>query len=208
MTTNGSIKSELRRMNAQHGSARARVRDADATHTSAIPIEELTILPFEGVPASVVQALAEALAARGVSPRIDPPVPLPMAAYVPERGQYRAEALLGLATDHRGRYVLALTHGDLFAPGLNFVFGMAEAPGRACVVSAARLLSGADEPLLRARLVKEAVHELGHTLGLDHCADPRCVMHFSNCLADTDRKGDAYCSRCVGRLAQEAGASR
>lgn len=53
----------------------------------------------------------------------------------------------------------------------------------------------------RARLIKEAVHELGHTLGLEHCADPCCVMHFSNRLADTDLKGDAYCTRCAGRLA-------
>jgi archaemetzincin len=68
------------------------------------------------------------------------------------------------------------------------------------VVSTARLLFGANDELFRARLLKEAVHELGHTLGLDHCSDPRCVMHFSNKLADTDVKGDAYCDRCVARL--------
>jgi len=52
-----------------------------------------------------------------------------------------------------------------------------------------------------ARAVKEAVHELGHTFGLDHCSDPRCVMHFSNMLADTDRKGREFCPSCRARLA-------
>ena len=48
--------------------------------------------------------------------------------------------------------------------------------------------------------VKEAVHELGHTRGLGHCADPRCVMAFSNSLADTDRKGKEFCARCTYKL--------
>jgi archaemetzincin len=48
--------------------------------------------------------------------------------------------------------------------------------------------------------VKEAVHELGHMFGLDHCSDLRCVMHFSNSLADTDRKGRDFCPSCRARL--------
>lgn len=81
----------------------------------------------------------------------------------------------------------------------HFVFGIAS-PGGACVVSTARLAIGADDALFRARLLKEAVHELGHTLGLEHCTDPGCVMHFSNSLADTDRKGAACCRRCTARI--------
>lgn len=44
------------------------------------------------------------------------------------------------------------------------------------------------------RAVTEAVHELGHTYGLNHCDDPHCVMWFSNTLAETDRKGTEFCA--------------
>ena len=48
--------------------------------------------------------------------------------------------------------------------------------------------------------LKEAVHELGHTLGLAHCPNAKCVMHFSNSLADTDRKGSVLCPVCQRRV--------
>jgi archaemetzincin len=53
-----------------------------------------------------------------------------------------------------------------------------------------------DHHLFLLRTVKEAIHELGHTGGLEHCPDPRCVMYFSNTLADTDHKDYQFCARC------------
>jgi archaemetzincin len=176
-----------------------RVRPGEKSATSGLPIGELVIVPFEGFPAQIAQALAGELAARGISTRVDAPVPLPDAAYAPTRGQYRGEPLLVLVSGHGARHVLGITERDLFSRDLNFIFGIAS-PGGACVVSTARLVIGADDRLFWARLLKEVVHELGHTLGLAHCADPGCVMHFSNSLADTDRKGDACCERCSVRL--------
>ena len=72
--------------------------------------------------------------------------------------------------------------------------------GKACVISLFRLYFDADEERFRGRALKEAMHELGHTFGLGHCADPGCVMWFSNTLGETDRKGAAYCPRCEKTL--------
>jgi predicted Zn-dependent protease len=83
---------------------------------------------------------------------------------------------------------------------LNFVFGIAQPTGEACVISLFRLYLDADEARFRGRALKEAMHELGHTFGLGHCANPSCVMWFSNTLEETDRKGAAYCPRCEETL--------
>jgi archaemetzincin len=99
---------------------------------------------------------------------------------------------------------LGVTDVDLYCEGLNFVFGIAESPGRAAVISTARLRAAANEALFRERVLKEAMHELGHTLGLGHCDDARCVMYFSNTLADTDRKGSRFCRNCRARLSAQS----
>ena len=61
----------------------------------------------------------------------------------------------------------------------------------------------ADERLLAARLEKEAIHELGHTYGLVHCADPVCVMRASTYVEEIDLKTADFCESC--RRAVRAG---
>ena len=159
----------------------------------------ISLLPVGNPDRRALDDLARDLGSMGFDVALAGQRALPQGAFDERRGQYHAEALLGLAPSVRAERVLAVTDVDLYAGDLNFVFGIAQ-PGGACVISLFRLGLDADEKLFRGRALKEAMHELGHTFGLDHCADPRCVMWFSNALEETDRKGAAYCPRCMGVL--------
>lgn len=92
--------------------------------------------------------------------------------------------------------LLAITDVDLFIPVLTFVFGEAQLSGAVAVVSTARLREPPIEAIVRARLAKESVHEVGHTFGLVHCVAPSCVMARSPALASVDVKEDRLCSDC------------
>lgn len=160
----------------------------------------VTLQPFAGVDATTVEQLADDLAALGFMASIAPLIEIPAASYDPGRQQYHAEAFLAAVGRRPAQPVLGVTDRDLFVPSLNFVFGLAASAGGTAVISLHRLHEGVSERDYRERIVKEAVHELGHSMGLDHCPDPGCVMHFSNSLADTDRKGKDYCPSCRQRL--------
>jgi archaemetzincin len=128
----------------------------------------------------------------------------------PRSGQYHATRILADLEEHAENLeedrLLGVTDMDLYVPGMNFVFGEARLPGRAAIISTCRLkgaTSCGEAELLPVRVVKEGVHELGHTFGLTHCENPSCVMYFSNSLTDTDRKGEDYCEGCSRKLGIE-----
>jgi len=129
-------------------------------------------------------------------------------AYNPERKQYYSSAILEKlrnAGSEVGERVLGLVDVDLYVPDLNFVFGEADVVEKMAVISTKRLRQEyyglpKDEELLLDRTIKESVHELGHTYGLEHCPDSNCVMYFSNSLQDTDFKSSSFCESCKRKL--------
>jgi archaemetzincin len=144
-------------------------------------------------------------------------ISIPGDSYDQSRKQYNAESIL----DHLSKKLplknirdvnLGLTDLDIFVPRLNFVFGLAVNFPRICLISTARLnplfysdlkissgeksgavyLSRENRKIFNERILKEAVHEIGHTMGLGHCPDNKCVMYFSNTLLDTDIKNSNF----------------
>lgn len=132
-------------------------------------------------------------------------IEIPLRAYNRLRNQYNGRVILELLptciTGEEGVIfrTLGITPVNLYVEGLNFIFGLSEINGIHCVVSTYMLLS-TDERLYLSRVLKEVVHELGHTFGLRHCRDAKCVMHFSNTLRDTDFKSHNFCKHCMKNL--------
>ncbi|MGB8310904.1 MAG: archaemetzincin family Zn-dependent metalloprotease [Halobacteriota archaeon] len=129
---------------------------------------------------------------------------IPEESYNPARKQFNSTKILSFMIDFIKEafdHVLGVTDVDLYVPGLHFVFGQAQCPcpGTFAIISVHRL-QHPDEAVFLDRIVKEAVHELGHIYGLTHCDNPLCVMHFSNSLMDTDIKGKTFCEKCLNRI--------
>jgi archaemetzincin len=163
--------------------------------------ERLDLQPLDGLADDLLIMIRDHLEEEtGLTVRIvrDRPVPAPMD---PIRHQYNADLIIDrLAARHwsKDACVLAVTGEDIYASGMNFVFGLADAPRGVGVVSMARLAS-TSLSIMEQRLVKEALHEAGHVLGLPHCENA-CVMRFSLSLRAVDAKPPTLCATCRSRL--------
>ena len=136
-------------------------------------------------------------------------------AFDPNRKQYNSSLLLKqlIASPPReAEKVLGVVDVDLFIPILTFVFGEAQLKGIGSVVSLHRLHNRfyglpEDRELTTIRLVKEAVHELGHTFGLIHCSQPQCVMNSSTYVENIDQKPAELCPLCQRNIRSNRTAS-
>ena len=167
----------------------------------------IVLIPIGNIEKSILEVLRHPLEeVFGQITQIGDSVVLSRESWDEHRDQYLASILLSsIPPPKSGDRTLGVVDVDIFAPGLNFVFGQADINGRRALISLPRLRQEfyglpQDENLFRERTLKEAVHELGHTYGLGHCPAPTCVMHFSNSLRDTDLKGWNFCPRCQKKV--------
>ena len=161
-------------------------------------------LPAGEVTLELLDELAAALArVFRVSCRVRPEPLEAGFAFDPARNQYHSTAILQRMSARAEGDVrlLGVTALDLYVPVLTFVFGEAQLEGCCALVSLHRLREEfyglpAQNDLLHERLTKEAVHELGHTFGLRHCPDWRCVMASAHGVERLDVKSADFCPAC------------
>lgn len=87
---------------------------------------------------------------------------------------------------------------------------MAQLNGAGAILSTYRLKNERyglppDRILFAERLIKEGLHELGHTFGLVHCFNPHCVMNPSTYVEQIDAKSKELCRQCRTSIDEKKG---
>jgi len=139
-------------------------------------------------------------------------ITIPEHSYNHWRKQYNAEIIMeDVSNIPEVKFIdkevptLMVTNEDLYYKGLNFVFALEDPVKSSCIVTTARLRpefydETPDENLVIRRLIKEAIHSIGHLKGLDHCGNKKCVMAFSPSVGDIDVKDKTFCDQCRIRI--------
>ena len=167
--------------------------------------EFIYVCPLGSVDEEILDCVTTSLETRSkMAVEILPPMGDPSYSFDEKRGQYSSKRVLkrlGACCPRETFKIIGVTRVDLYVPILTFVFGAAQMSGRCAVISTRRLdplfyQAPEDHNLLLERVKKTAVHELGHSMGLIHCRDRRCVMFSSTRIEDTDFKKSEFCHTC------------
>jgi archaemetzincin len=190
--------------------ALAPVLRASRAGAAEAPLVEVWPLGTAPGAADVEAVVAAVRAFFAVRVTVREPTPLPKAAYHPARGRYRAERLLDHLVTMKSagaRVALGLATVDISTTKGRYadwgVLGLATLDGGSAVLSSFRCKRGARSPAhARERFAKTAVHELGHSFGLDHCATRGCLMHDGEGSVLTSDSETDFCPDTRARLAR------
>ena len=165
----------------------------------------ITICPVGSVEIGVLEHISECISSQyNLTCNIFTGMDNPKYAYNEIRSQYNSKLILKYLLKECPPNTLkfiGVTPVDLYVPILQFVFGLAQIEGKCSIVSLHRLYPQfygqlPDPDLLLQRVEKTVRHELGHSFGITHCRDRRCVMYSSTRIEDTDFKQPAFCPTC------------
>ena len=167
--------------------------------------QQLAIQPLGTIPDSVASELCGDLS-RALSIQVVqvPRSALPSDAFYVPRKRYKALVILDWLATQRSPdmfRLLGVTDADISTSKPPYpdwgIFGLSYLNQPVAVVSTFRLKERGHGTLtLRTRLYRVALHEFGHTLGLDHCCSPKCLMADAKGSIHSIDEDELLCPEC------------
>lgn len=164
----------------------------------------IDIQPYAEIPDNLVNYVYKELCKIYPNVNLLNRIPLPQRAYYVPRNRYRADSLIDILKSNTkdGHVTIGLTCKDISSEKGSIkdygIMGLGFQPGKSCVVSPFRL----SKNNLNDQFFKVAIHELGHTQGLDHCPDKTCIMTDANSKNTTENE-IGFCKKCNAFLKEK-----
>jgi len=188
---------------------------SDKTRTNApgnivkkVMVHSIAIQPFNDVDSLLVRKISTGIEKQlNVTVNPFPPKGIPYFAYYPARQRYIADSLLiylRFVNRNKNEKIIGITSKDISTQKLPYdnwgVLGLGSCPGEACLISSYRAGKNKVKAIVfEKRMISLALHELGHTYGLEHCPVFHCVMKDAKGKMALD-DGDSYCEKCRNYL--------
>ena len=180
--------------------ARQKIKDADKP--------TIAIVPFSDVNRDLIAELKSSLQKQLTADIfILSSTRLPTNAFYKPRQRYIADSLLEFLkriNEKKFEKILGVTKKDIATRKGKIenwgILGLGSCPGEACVISSFRAgKNKVSNKIFLRRMSALALHELGHTYGLEHCSTTTCLMKDANGKMNLD-DGNTYCKKCKDYL--------
>lgn len=171
---------------------------------------DITVLiqPYEEfIPDAVAFVAAGIRDTFGLAVKVLPEARLPASAWYAPSKRYKADTILQYLKHlsvNDNTYVIGITGKDISTNknGNAYwgIMGLGFCPGQCCVISDYRLHKYPQtQRQLNTRLLKVALHEVGHNFGLPHCPVQNCLMVDAQGKDKIDGE-KAFCAACRKKL--------
>ena len=164
----------------------------------------IAIVPFQGIDSNLIKELKTGILKQlKVELDILEKTSLPDFAFYKPRQRYIADSLLiFLRQINKNKFekIIGITTKDISTRKGTVenwgILGLGTCPGEVCVISSFRAGKDKVSPsVFLHRMITLALHELGHTYGLEHCSVATCLMKDAEGKMNLD-DGDSYCEKC------------